>query len=60
MKLSIGRIERALNRIEISAHRFTMQGHGNPLLLNKHEKLKLEVVESIREIDAILAGARHG
>jgi hypothetical protein len=60
LKLSIGRIERALNRIESSAQRFTMQGHGNPLLLDQHTKLKSEVAETIRAIDSILSEARHG
>ncbi len=54
LKISIGRIQRALDRIEISAHRFSMQGHGNPLLLNQHAKLKSEVAASISELDKIL------
>lgn len=54
--LAIGRIERALSRIEKSA---TSPGPtGNNDLAERHEKLKSETHIALRDLDKILAGAR--
>ena len=64
IKISIGRIQRALDRIEIAANRFVQRGHGNPIVQAQHDKLKSEVAATISELDQILvnfpAGVRNG
>ena len=50
--LAIGRIERALSRLE----RFQPQAAvGDPELQTKHDRLKSETQAAIREIDQLLA-----
>lgn len=51
--LAIGRIERALSRIEQLPERPTTSG-GDPDLLARHEQLKSETRAAIREIDELL------
>jgi hypothetical protein len=53
--VAIGRIERALSRIEKSA--IAPASAGNYDLVERHEKLKSETRMAIRDLDKILAGA---
>lgn len=50
--LAIGRIERALSRLERLPERATAA--GDPDLSAKHERLKSETRAAIREIDELL------
>ena len=52
--VAIGRIERALSRVERLPER-TLPSADNELMV-RHEKLKAETREAIKEIDDILAG----
>lgn len=54
--VAIGRIERALSRIEKSAT--TSASAGDSDLVERHEKLKSETRIAIQDLDKILAGAR--
>ena len=60
IKISIGRIQRALDRIEISANRFIMRGHGNPIVQIQHDTLKSEVAASVAELDQLLRALPAG
>jgi hypothetical protein len=53
---AIGRIERALSRIEKSAASPAPTGDND--LANRHEKLKSETRIAIQDLDKILADAR--
>lgn len=52
--VAIGRIERALSRLERLPDR--QEPVGDPELANRHEKLKSETREALKQIDDILAG----
>jgi hypothetical protein len=54
--VAIGRIERALSRIEKSAT--TSASAGDSDLVERHEKLKSETRIAIQDLDKILASAR--
>lgn len=54
--VAIGRIERALSRIEKSAVAPAITGDND--LAERHEKLKSETRIALRDLDKILAGAR--
>ena len=54
--VAIGRIERALARIEKSAALPAPKGDND--LAERHEKLKSETRIALRDLDKILAGAR--
>lgn len=54
--VAIGRIERALSRIEKSAIAPAPAGDND--LAGRHEKLKSETVMAIQDLDKILADAR--
>lgn len=54
--VAIGRIERALTRIEKSAIAPATLGEND--LAERHEKLKSETLMAIRDLDKILADAR--
>ena len=54
--VAIGRIERALSRIEKSA--IAPASAGDNGLVERHEKLKSETRIAIQDLDKILAGAR--
>ena len=54
--VAIGRIERALSRIEKSA--IAPASAGDNDLAERHEKLKSETHMAIRDLDKILADAR--
>ena len=54
--VAIGRIERALSRIEKSAA--TSASAGDSDLVERHEKLKSETRIAIQDLDKILTGAR--
>ncbi len=51
---AIGRIERALNRLERMPASAAQNGDGGQLA-SKHDALKAETRAAIRELDAILA-----
>lgn len=51
--LAIGRIERALSRLEQLPQR-AASTEGDPELAQRHEKLKAETRAAIQEIDQIL------
>jgi hypothetical protein len=53
--LAIGRIERALSRVEKLSTLLTQKQDGD--LVERHERLKSETLEAIRGIDQILLGA---
>lgn len=55
--LAIGRIERALSRLEKTGLEKPAMAAGDPELQRKHERLKAEAQAAIEEIDTILAGA---
>lgn len=52
---AIGRIERALSRLEQAPLKTTRTADGSGLIA-KHEQLKAETQAAIRDIDRILAG----
>ena len=54
--VAVGRIERALSRIEKSA--IAPASAGDNDLAERHEKLKSETHMAIRDLDKILADAR--
>jgi hypothetical protein len=54
--LAVGRIERALSRIEKSA--IAPASAGDNDLAERHEKLKSETRMAIQDLDKILADAR--
>ena len=54
--VAIGRIERALSRIEKSA--IAPAPTGDNGLAERHEKLKSETIMAIQDLDKILADAR--
>ncbi|WP_295442765.1 hypothetical protein [Sphingorhabdus sp. EL138] len=54
--VAIGRIERALSRIEKSA--IAPAPTGDNGLAERHEKLKSETLMAIQDLDKILADAR--
>jgi hypothetical protein len=56
--LAIGRIERALSRLEQLPGK-PISPSGNPELEARHEKLKGETKAAINDIDKILAGAAN-
>ena len=53
--VAIGRIERALSRIEKLVTAPVAGGHAD--LAERHEKLKSETLSAIQDLDKILAGA---
>ena len=53
--LAIGRIERALSRIEKMA--LSPVDNEKPDLSERHKKLKSQILAAIQDIDKILAGA---
>ena len=53
--MAIGRIERALSRIE-QAPRPTVGAGGDTELLAKHERLKSETRAAIADLDEMLSG----
>lgn len=55
MMQAIGRIERALARLEIIGPRRAESPAGDPGLAARHEKLKAETRSAIGEIDRLLA-----
>ncbi|MEH6661749.1 MAG: hypothetical protein V7679_08890 [Parasphingorhabdus sp.] len=55
--LAIGRIERALSRIE-SADSVT-KTHADPELEARHEALKAEMKQAIRTIDGLIERQEH-
>jgi hypothetical protein len=52
---AIGRIERALSRLEQAPLKTTVSADDSELIA-KHEQLKAETQAAIRDIDRILAG----
>jgi phage host-nuclease inhibitor protein Gam len=55
--LAIGRIERALNRIETA--RSTKETGIDPALAARHEALKAEMKQAIRTIDGLIERQEH-
>jgi hypothetical protein len=55
LMVAIGRIERALSRVETLATAPASQQDSD--LADRHERLKKETLEAIRGIDQILSGA---
>lgn len=53
--VAIGRIERALSRIEQMT--IPRENLANTELLERHTRLKAETEAAVRELDAILSGA---
>lgn len=53
--VAIGRIERALSRIEQMT--IPRENLANTALLERHTRLKAETEAAVRELDAILSGA---
>lgn len=53
--VAIGRIERALSRIEQMT--IPRENLANTELLGRHTRLKAETEAAVRELDAILSGA---
>lgn len=58
MMQAIGRIERALGRLENVGPRQAGSPDGDPQLAIRHEKLKAEARAAISEIDRLLAEVR--
>jgi hypothetical protein len=58
MMQAIGRIERALGRLENVDARQMSAPTGDPELAARHEKLKAEALATIAEIDRLLAEVR--
>ncbi len=55
--LAIGRIERALSRIESASS--TMQADADAALEARHEALKAEMKQAIRTIDNLIERQEH-
>lgn len=55
--MAIGRIERALSRLEQARIPQAAETESNPELQAKYDRLKAETQAAIREIDQLLAGS---
>jgi phage host-nuclease inhibitor protein Gam len=55
--LAIGRIERALSRIESASS--TMEANADAALEARHEALKAEMKQAIRTIDGLIERQEH-
>lgn len=55
--LAIGRLERALSRIETANSR--MKADVDPALAARHEALKAEMKQAIRTIDGLIERQEH-
>lgn len=58
MMQAVGRIEKALGRLENVEHRHVSAPAGDPELLARHEKLKAETRATVADIDRLLAEVR--
>ncbi|MFK7842087.1 MAG: hypothetical protein AB8B54_07470 [Sphingorhabdus sp.] len=55
--LAIGRIERALSRIELA--KSAIKDEVDPALQARHEALKVEMKQAIQTIDGLIARQEH-
>ena len=60
-EIALARIEAALARLDTAARRPQSSGDGNDAaqLIQKHEKLRAAVTQSLRQLDVLICGGQR-